>query len=87
MPAPTSDKLSIRNGGPRRVIIGAPAKSKGGGTVHILGTKADEAARSKLASTAVMPRDIVAFEGDAAKRVSTSPVFQAMKDRLGLQVA
>jgi hypothetical protein len=81
--SPAADKLTLRNTGTRRVVLGPPAKSKSGSrAVTVLGTSDD----------AGVPADkrrdqVVVLEGEAAKALRDSTVFAAVKDRLGLQAA
>lgn len=78
----TASKTMIRNTGTRRVILGAPPKSKGGGSMVRFDTAADAGipAAKRLGQ-------VHELEGERAKGLVTSKVFMAMKDRLGLQVA
>lgn len=80
--AASTSKTMIRNTGSRRVILGAPAKSKGGGAMVRFDTAADAGVKADKRLGQVHE-----LEGDRAKSVVGSRVFQAMKDRLGLQVA
>lgn len=78
------DKLSIRNGGTRRMILGPPAKSKGGGKSTLLGTS-DDAKVANIAKN-VSPQ-VVTLDGEAAAHWRTSKVLAGVKDHFGIQVA
>lgn len=90
MATDTAKKLTLRNTGSRRIIVGPPAKSKGGagGRLHLLGTSDDDKIRSQVPEgKAVVPGTSVTLEGAAADAVRGSKVLEAVKDRLGLRVA
>lgn len=77
--------LSIHNTGSRRVILGPPAKSKGGGSPVLLGTPDDAKAAAK-ASPGTVPSQTATLQGDAAEIWRKSKVLAAAKEHLGLKV-
>lgn len=82
-PTTSTDKLTVRNTGSRRVVLGPPAKSKSGSrAVTVLGTSDDA-----MVPAGKRRDQVIILEGDAAKRLRDSTVFAAVKDRLGLQAA
>lgn len=74
--------ITVRNAGSRRVILGPPPKSKGGGSLIAFDTEADAAvpAGKRLGQ-------VHTIEGERAEQLRGSKVFAAVKDRLQLQVA
>jgi hypothetical protein len=76
-----SSTRAISNTGSRRVVVGPPAKSKGGGAMLKFDTSADAGvpASKRIGSTHKL-------EGTAAKGVRESKVVAALKDRLGLRM-
>ncbi len=76
-----AQSLLVSNTGTRRVILGAPPKSKGGGKILKFDTPADSG----------VPADkrignVHTLTGADAERVRSSKVFEAVKDRLSLRV-
>lgn len=74
-------KVAVTNNGTRRVIIGAPAKSKGGGSLVKLDTAADSvvAAGKRFGQTHVI-------EGASAEAIRSSKTVEAMAAKLGVKV-
>ena len=74
--------LTVTNQGSRRVILGPPAKSKGGtGKLVCFDTQAD-----KDVPNAKRLGQSHTLTGADAERVRASKTVAAMKDRLGLKV-
>lgn len=79
----SSAHVRIRNTGTRRVVIGRNPKDPDSRFIK-LGTDADQV--EKISAEKRMP-NVAELKGEEASRVRGSKVFEALKSRLGLQVA
>jgi hypothetical protein len=77
-----TEQITVTNAGTRRVIIGPPPASKGGGKAVRFDTSADD----KVPADKRLGRVHVLKDGDA-ERVRASKVVQAVKDRLELRIS
>ena len=78
--------LMVRNAGTRRVILGPPPKSRGGGSPLLIGTT-DDARIAAKAMKGSVPPDITELKDATADLWRKSKVLAAARAHLGLQVA
>lgn len=79
--------LTVHNSNSRRIVLGPPAKSKGGGRPVLLGTPDDTAARKHDAKKALPPQTAKLTGEMAAAHRGKGSVLDAVKDHFGLRVA